>query len=244
MRRVKPFLVSVLVLLSAGVIAAQTPSAREIVDRHLAARGGVEKLRAVKALRMKGEVAARGMASPVTITIERPNKLRQELDVQGQAIVQAFDGQRGWLVNPIVGMKTPTEVPSPPGAAQRNPFDGVLLDFEQRGTAVDVVGRATVEGVETWHLRARPADGPAQDLFIDVETGLEVKTTVRLEQGGQSLEIETFYDDYREVAGIKFPHHVKVVAGGETQQEMTLESVEVLDDVDDALFVMPRPGQP
>jgi hypothetical protein len=235
----RSLLTPVVVVLAAGTLSAQTPSAREIVERHLAARGGAEKLRAVKALRMTGEVAARGMTSPMTVTLKRPNLVRQEVEVQGQKIVQAFDGRRGWLVNPIVGMNTPTEVPPPPGGVQQNQFDGLLLDFEQRGIKVDVIGREKVGEAETWHLRAAPASGPAQDLFIDVETGLEVKTAVRLEQGGQSLEIETFFDDYREVAGIRFPHHVRVVAGGETQQEMRIASIEVLDEVDAAVFAMP-----
>ncbi|MCL4813030.1 MAG: hypothetical protein KJ061_11115 [Vicinamibacteraceae bacterium] len=242
MRALRSLVFPAVVVLAAASVAAQTPSAREIVDRHLAARGGAEKLRAVKALRMKGEVAARGMSSPMTITIKRPNLVRQELEVQGQTIVQAFDGRRGWLVNPIVGMKTPTEVPAPPGSEQRNQFDGLLLDFEQRGTKVEVVGREAVNGVETWHLRATPAQGPPQDLFVDANTGLEVKTTVRLEQGGESIEIETFFDDYREVGGIKLPYRIRVVAAGETQQEMTFESIEVLDDVDDSVFQMPRPS--
>jgi outer membrane lipoprotein-sorting protein len=85
-----------LALLVAAPSFAQTPTAEELVAKNLAARGGLEKLQSLNTMKVTGTVAFQGMDMPMTLLTKRPNKMRQELSMQGQSIVQAFDGQTVW----------------------------------------------------------------------------------------------------------------------------------------------------
>ena len=53
---------------------AQTPSVDEIVAKNLAARGGVDKLRALTTMKMTGTVNVQGMDMPLTVMTKRPNR--------------------------------------------------------------------------------------------------------------------------------------------------------------------------
>jgi outer membrane lipoprotein-sorting protein len=226
-------------VLAIGIPAA-AQTAEELVARNLEARGGLERLRGVEALRMTGSLVTKGEAVPATITMKRPNLLRQELRLQGRTIVQAFDGTRAWMLNPLVGLTTPQPIPAPPEAAQRGGFDGPLVGYEARGATIAHAGSDRVEGVETRKLRVTEKDGTAQTLFLDAKTFLEVKSEVEMKQGGRSARVESFFSDFRTVDGITMPHRVSVLVDGAPQQELRIDKIELGPALDDGYFSMPK----
>ena len=118
-----------------------TPTVDELVARNLKARGGVERLKTVQAMRLTGSMEApNGSDVPTTVYMARPNMIRQEATVDGRVAVQAFDGRRGWL-SPMMG-NSPVEVPA--GVAKRMAeqadFDGPLVDLAAKGHRVELVG--------------------------------------------------------------------------------------------------------
>ena len=88
-------LLAFVVLVGASVPAAQTPPAAptvdELVQKNIAARGGLEKLRAIKSLRMTGKLHSDGIDIPLVIQIKRPAMARGDATLQGQRFVIAFD---------------------------------------------------------------------------------------------------------------------------------------------------------
>src|SRR3954454_20855336 len=120
-------------LLLAGLTAAavQAQTADEIINKHLTARGGKDKIKAVQSARMTGKmVMGQGMEAPVTMELARPNKMRMEFTIQGMTGVQAFDGKGGWSVMPFMG-KTEPEAMSTDDIKQAEDqadMDGRLVD--------------------------------------------------------------------------------------------------------------------
>ncbi len=145
----------------AGHAAAQTPSADELVAKNLAARGGEAKLKSLNSMKLTGNVSAQGMDMPLTVLTKRPNKMRQEMTMQGQKVVQAFDGETVWGVNPMMGSTAPRVIEGPTADAlkTRSIFDGPLVGYKDRGDTLEVVGPADVEGVKTWKLKLTRKDG-------------------------------------------------------------------------------------
>jgi hypothetical protein len=221
-----------------GAAAAQT--AQELVAHNLEARGGLERLRAIDSLRMTGTLVAKGEELPMTISMKRPNLLKQEVTVQGQRVVQAFDGRRAWMLNPLVGMTTPQQVPAPPDAAGRGGFDGALVDYAARGATLQLAGDERVDGLETRKLRLTEKDGSTQTLFLDARTGLEVKSLVEMTQGPRTATVESFFSDFRAVEGITMPHRVRVVVDGVPQQELRIQKVDLAPGLDEDFFRMPK----
>jgi outer membrane lipoprotein-sorting protein len=240
-RRVLTLCGAVVVALTLAPRAAAAQSADDIIAKNLAAKGGVEALNAVRAMRITATVRPTPeMTIPVTITTARPNKLKQETSVQGQVIVMAFDGQTAWSINPLVGSNTPTVVEGSDLDSLRTQadMDGPLVDYKAKGTTVELLGPETVGDKKTIKLKITRKEGTSQELYLDADTGLEVKAVNQVSRMGQTLTVESYFSDYRSVGGLKLAHTVLQKIGGQ-DVTFTIDKVEILPEVDDAVFKMP-----
>jgi outer membrane lipoprotein-sorting protein len=230
-----------LALLVAGPALAQTPTAEELIAKNLAARGGLEKLQSLNTMKVTGTVAFQGMEMPMTLLTKRPNKMRQELSMQGQAIVQAFDGETVWASNPMMGPGA-RAMEGPQADALKNQalFDGPLVGYKERGDTVEVVGPAEVEGAKAWKLKVSRKDGRAMHIFLDADTFLERQWSVTMEQNGLTMEVDTIIGDYQPVDGVKVARSMRTLMGGNPMGTLKIASVEFNVPVDDSVFVMPK----
>ena len=58
---------------------------------------------------------------------------------------------------------------------------------------------------DAYVIEAKPASGPSEKLFFDVRTGLLVRRYTESDTFLGKLPLQTDYEDYREVDGIKQP---------------------------------------
>ena len=146
-------------------------------------------------MKLTGNVSVQGMDMPLIVLTKRPNKMKQEMTMQGQKIVQAFDGETVWAVNPMMGSTAPRVLEGPAADALKTQslFDGPLVGYKERGDTLEVVGPADVEGAKTWKLKLTRKDGQSMHIFIDAETGLEKQWTATMDQNGMTMEIETHH---------------------------------------------------
>src|SRR5215467_7088332 len=86
-------------------LVARAQSAEELVSRNLSAKGGAARLKSVTGLRINARVLlpTAGLEFPVVITTKRPNWFYQESTIRGQKVIAGFDGEKGWIVNPLMG---------------------------------------------------------------------------------------------------------------------------------------------
>ncbi|HXG91476.1 MAG TPA: hypothetical protein VNN73_03790 [Blastocatellia bacterium] len=67
----------------------------------------MEKIKAIKTLKVTGKMIQQGIELPVSLQQKRPNMVRLNLNFQGKSLIQAYDGQTGWKVNPFQGSSEP-----------------------------------------------------------------------------------------------------------------------------------------
>jgi len=230
-----------LALLVAAPSYAQTPTAEELVAKNLAARGGLEKLQSLNTMKVTGTVAFQGMEMPMTLLTRRPNKMRQELTMQGQSIVQAFDGQTVWASNPMLGPGA-RALEGPQADALKNQalFDGPLVGYKERGDTIELVGPAEVEGAKAWKLKVARQDGRSMFIFLDATTFLERQWSVTMEQNGLTMEVDTIIGDYQPVDGVQVARSMRTIMAGNPMGTLKIDSVEFNVPVDDSVFVMPK----
>jgi outer membrane lipoprotein-sorting protein len=209
----------------------------ELVTKNLAAKGGLERLRAVKTVRQTSRMTMQGIEAQFTMLGKRPNLIRQQILVQGQTIVMAYDGAVPWMVNPLLGSTSPIVVSGPQAAMirEQSSFDGPLVDYKERGTKVEFVGADAVDGRKAWHLRLTSKTGEVQHCYLDAATYLEMKL-VSDDMGKMEQELS----DYRDVEGIKIPFRVRLMQNGVVQSEIKVDKVEFNIAVDDAAFRLPK----
>ena len=231
-----------LVTLAASLARATHPpsppadlSATQIVDKNVAARGGLQAWRAVQTLSLQGKMGAGGnrravlpvsMANstevantlprrpaeeaqlPFLMEMKRPRKVRLELQFHGQTAVQVYDGASGWKLRPFLNRHEfePFSEDELKIASNQEEFDGPLMNSTAKGTHVELDGSEKVEGRDTYKLKVIEKTGHTFHVWVDKETFLETKIEGRPRTlDGAEHPVEVYYRDYRTVEGLKIP---------------------------------------
>ena len=90
---------------STAAMSAQT--ADELVGKNLEAKGGVDKIRAIKTLKYSGKFQQGSFTAQVSEEAKAPNNIREMFTVQGMTQIQAYDGKTGWQISPFQGRRDP-----------------------------------------------------------------------------------------------------------------------------------------
>lgn len=233
-----------LVFLTAAAASAQTVD--EIIARNLEAKGGAAKWKSVTSVKMTGRISMQGTELPLTVYAKRPNFNRQEIVLQDKQLVQAFDGTTAWMINPLMGSEAPQEMTGPQAdlAKDQADFDGPLLDWKGKGHTLEYVGTEEVGGAKAHKLKLTKKNGQTQFLYLDAESGIDLKTTVQVPQGATTMTVETEMSDYRTVEGIMMPHALKTSINGMPTGSIVVEKIELNVPIDEAQFKMPAPKPP
>lgn len=225
----------------ASLASAQT--ADELIAKNIQAKGGMEKLKAVKSVRATGKITGGpGMEFPFVMVNRRPNNTRLEFTFQGMTGVQAYDGKTAWMSMPFMGKKDPEVMPADESKMiqEQADFDGPLVDYKEKGNTVELVGKEQVEGADAFKLKVTLKNGDIRHVYLDAETYLELKMEARRMVRGTEIDGESLYGDYKEVSGMMMAHAMESGAKGSPQrQKMTIEKIELNPDLADSLFVMP-----
>ncbi len=224
----------------AGLDAQTVP---EIVERNLAARGGIERLRHEQTQRLVGHITfGDDPASTLLVEQKRPGMMRTEIGMQGQTIIQVTDGHAGWLVNPFGGSAEPKplgpdELHNLAGGAD---FEGPLVDYAAKGNRLELVGRDTVDGAEAWKLRVTLGNGDVRYDYVDVATGLECKWTGTILNNGKPVGVESWFRDWRRVNGVMVSWRIDSDTPGTPYvQKIVFDSVSVDQPIEDQRFGKP-----
>ena len=215
-----------------------------LIARHVAARGGMERLEAIQTLRMSGRATAGpGKVALVTREVSTPGRVRTEFASQGVTAVYACDGAKCWYVDPLEGVfdaelmsESDTSL-----AIEQADILGPLVDWEAKGHSVELLGKEEIDGLETFKLKVTLAGGGVQTLNLDTESALLVRRVKMWNLGGRAVEMETTFSDFRSVGGVVFPHFIKSGEKGRFEDlEVIVEEAELNPPVDDSRFEMPQ----
>jgi len=239
----KKLLLFVCALFLSVSVFAQT--ADEIIDKHIKAMGGAEKIKAVQTAKATGKMKMGPMEVPITLTKARPEMVRMDFTLQGMTGSQAYDGSTGWSVMPFMGKKEPEKMSDDQlkEIKEEADFDGALFDYKAKGNTVEFLGKADVQGSPAYKLKVTTKLGNESIDYIDADTYLVIKTEAKRKIQGQEVETETMVGDYKEVEGVLYPHsmqsHRKGAPDGQGQS-ITVEKYEINPKVDKAIFKMPE----
>ncbi len=217
----------------------------EIVNSNLAARGGMERIRALQSIRATGmATASDGRVAQVVQEIKRPGFYRLEFSSQGTKAVFAHDGETGWQVAPLQGIMEPQAIvpdtDSEAGIDERD-IEGPLVGWREKGHTVELVGRETLAGGEAFKLEVTLADGGTRYDYVDVASRQVVRSDKSETIRGRAVQLEETYSDFREVDGLVFPHHIEThVTDRPEIITINVETVELDPELDDTRFLMPE----
>jgi outer membrane lipoprotein-sorting protein len=222
-------------LLASTGASAQT--VEDIVAKNLQARGGLAKIRAVQSVRRTSRMTADRVQVRVVVAVKRPGLVRQELELPGQRMVMAYDGTTAWKIDALAGASTAVAVTGPEadGVRDDSDLDGVLVDYKNKGYAIELVGTETLVARNVHHLKLTATDKPTLHYYLDANTGLEVRIVSERREGPVAQD----FSDFRDIDGLKVPFAIRLSANGVQQAQIVVERVEFNVKLDDALFKKP-----
>lgn len=238
-------MLAILAILGVWPVAAVAQTADEIVAKSIAARGGIEKLKAVQSERVTGRIiSGRGEGRKVVVELKRPGKMRMELTQNGKTITRVYDGQyEGWTVDPTAGKSEPVRmtVNEIKNIQKEADFDGPLLDYKPKQTEVELLGKEKVDGKIAYKLRVAVKDEDVRYYYFDAASYLLVKWYGTRISDGKQVVVESFFRDYRDVQGLKIAFEIiSRTPGASPKQKMIIEKVELNPPLDDSRFTKPE----
>jgi outer membrane lipoprotein-sorting protein len=237
------------VLLAAASLAfahaAYAYTADELAAKNVAAKGGAEQLAALHSLRLSGKLLVNGdqLQLGLVTLIERPGSIRQEAELQGLKLVQAYDGTQGWKINPFQGRKDPEKMSTDDAkelGEDAADFTGALVDYKAKGYTLDYLGTEDVDGTDAYKLRVTRPNGDITYVYLDPEFFLEIRIINRRIEHGIPVETVTDYGDYEKVAGVYFAfEQVSGPKGSQDRQKVEYDKADANAALDDSLFRLP-----
>ncbi|HEX5667752.1 MAG TPA: hypothetical protein VFX73_03050 [Chitinophagaceae bacterium] len=232
----------IIFLLFAGLAQSQTLD--EVIDRHVTALGGMDKLRQMRSVYMEG-VSVMQNGNEISSKMWKVDKqlLRREINFgMGSAITVVTD-KEGWSSNPRNGNKFEA-LPQEAVQMQQTELDcaGPLVDYKAKGHTAELIGKEDFEGTECYKVKLSLKTGRDITYFIDTKNyyilAFRAKGGgmggMRRQGGGGDTEVTVTYSDYRKTAeGFVFPYAMAVAGMGAATN---YEVIEVNKPVDPKLY--------
>jgi photosystem II stability/assembly factor-like uncharacterized protein len=223
---------------------AQT--AEEIVAKYVETIGGMERVRAIQTLRRSGKfTGGGGFEAQYIEENRRPNLVRQDFHFQGMIGSNAYDGAKGWKIEPWGGKKDPEPLSEEElkTIIEDSDFDGALVDYAAKGIKVEYAGTEPVEGTDAYKLKVTLKNGDVRYYYMDTDYYVPIKMETKRMVRGAEREYETILGDYKEVNGVYLPHSVASgVKGSPNKGVVTFEKIEANVPLANARFI--QPGDP
>jgi len=220
-------------------ILLQGQTAEELVNKNIQAKGGLDKIKAIKSVRMIGKFSGGGgFTASQAQENERPNRVRETFSLQGMTAVSAYDGATGWQIQPFGGHKDPELLGEDDlkDLLLDADFDGPLVDYKEKGNTVEYLGHDIVDGDDALRLKVTLKDGDIVYYYLDPDSYLEIRKEVQEFIRGSVRESVIDLGSYKPVAGVMYPFTVsqgsKANPGAQTTTYEKIEANVTIDKVD------------
>jgi len=198
-----------------------------VLDKCIAAIGGMNAVSKVKTLSYVGSAELQGMNISVTIK-QAEGKFFQDISMGGMTMSKTvINNGKGYSMSQGKKEEMPDE-DLEDTKYFASTFAELLLLKEPE---VTIKGIETVDGKDAYVLEVGKAT-----FYYDVETGLKVAEGHEDEMMGQKFTIMYYYKDYKLVNGVKVPHNLVQDLGGGFEIDTKFDSVKVNQDVSDEDF--------
>jgi hypothetical protein len=226
------------------------PPPEQIIATYVAALGGEPALRRISSRRITAttEAAAdvRGVGPAVHALTQQNFKAPNQWVIRSQAAngttAAGFDGEVAWRQDARgVVTETTGAVPAPPLLRVKRTSDFYEpLNLRQGYARMMTSGIAKVRDRDAYLVVGFPDGDLPEQLFFDKESGLLVRKGTATATALGDYAVQTDYDDYRDVGGVRIPYLVRTIGISPADASTThIEKVEINPPLDAGMFVKP-----
>ncbi|MGD1048495.1 MAG: hypothetical protein ABR899_07080 [Candidatus Krumholzibacteriaceae bacterium] len=227
------------VSLSSAEKPAKAPTVEQILDKYVAATGGLAAYDKEKNSVSKATltIPAAGVSLDVTVYSARPNKFRSIAQSPAIGVFdRGTDGKIFWDKSTMQGARV-LEGKELNEAMREAAFEG-LVYWRSQHDSVGLAGVDTVAGSPCYKVVMKAPGAKPRTLFFDQKSGLLVKTTNTVSSQMGEVTVEALISDYRKVGDLlgAFKTTIKVMG---QERVMTVSNVEYNTAIPDTVFTVP-----
>jgi len=193
----------------------QAQTADEIIANYFENTGGMDAWKAMTGMKMTAKVNQGGMEIPLEIYQLADGRQMTVINFQGKELKQGvFDGESLWSTNFMTMKAEKSDAEQTANfKLNANDFPDSFMDYKEKGYTVELMGKETIDGAETFKIKLvkEPitVDGNKEDdisyYFFDTENFVPIAVQSEIKSGPAKGQIsETTMSDYQEVDGIYF----------------------------------------
>lgn len=228
----KSFLITACLI---AAVAVNAQSLEEIVKKYSDANK-IDQISGKQTIKITASTSMMGMEMPMEMWMKKPNKIKTVTNMGGQEMIQVFDGEKGYVVNPMMGSTEPVDMTAEQVAdVQRNNIFQNYMETYLKNGQLALEGEESVNGKPAFKVKATLGNGTTANLFIDKQSYLLVKTTTDITQGGMAMTLEAIPSEYTDNNGVFLPMKTTTTVSG-MEIITTFTKVEVDVPIDDSVF--------
>ena len=176
------------------------------------------------------------MLVPEEVYQKAPNKIVTVTSYPGVVFSTGFNGISGWGNSSKDGTR---ELPGPVlGQLKSDAEFYKEIKTRELYRKLTLVGKSTIGEAEVFIIDATPVSGTPEKLFFDVKTGLLLRRYIESPTVLGMFPLQTDYEDYRDVDGIKQPFLIRWSMPGRSWGRK-IDEIKQNVEVDDARFNPP-----
>jgi hypothetical protein len=226
-----------------SVFSLHAQTADEIINKHIEALGGKEKLAGIKTVYTEYDLEVMGQQMAGATWVINGKAYKNEVNFGGQKIVQCFTEQGGWGINPMMGQTSAEALPEDQVKAGKAQMDagGPLCHYAAKGNTVELAGKDSVGAALAYKLKLKTKDGVESFFWIDPATYYVLKSSVKTNMQGSEMETIIAFSNYKKTDyGFVMPTTTEISLSQGLVMNITSKKTEINKDVDMKLFEMPK----
>jgi len=232
-------IISLITLSLSLTVSVFTQTADEIIEKHLTAMGGKEKLMQLNTMVMDGNLSVQGMDIPIKISQVHGKAQRVEISVMGMTGYIINTSTEGWTYLPFQGQAAPEAMPAEAvkEAADQLDLQSPLMNYKEKGHTVEYLGKEDFDGTECFKLKVLFKGGAEATMFFDPSSYYLIKQITKSKATGQEITQEQTFSNFTKQDGYVFPFSLTGMGPGGV---VTVTKVEINKTVDESIFTVPK----
>jgi zinc protease len=225
--------------------ASSTPTEEakidQILERYEQAIGGKDAIAAITSYKLKGTFQLPGVSGTIEGWRKEPRKTLTIIQFPKIGPVKkGFDGENHWIqtASGIARDSNSQEI----AELERDSEVYSAGKIKELFATMKLDNKARLNGRDMHVVEGKPAKGPAEKLFFDVDNGLLLRWDMARRHPKQGIVfVKVHLDDYKEISGVKIPFKVRF-AFESFNFTVKVEEMQHNIPLDDAIFRRPQDG--
>lgn len=234
--------VSVSALIIFSVRGNEEAKLREIIARAIKAHGGAENLEKFKGSIAKSQGKLLDLEYTAETSVQMPDRSRTVAQSKLGKFVQVLNGDQGWLKFGELSKECSKEELAELKEQLNSTLIAHLTVLSEKEYKLSPLGEEQIDDKPAVGIRVEHKGFRDVCLYFDKATGLLVKMQSRLKdpvKGGEEINAETLYGDYKDVEGVMTAHKVTIKYDGKVYTEAAVTDVKLAEKLDESTFERP-----